>query len=259
MMRRVVGILVFLAASLGALWAAAQAFEAAQETRISYRYISNALAPQAATHETVRWRPAEGTLVRPFTSVDEVLIGRALQEAWQSLAVAQENNVPELLADRFTGIAEERATLSVTDAAEYGGRMVVLSQEATPVFFHKDGSLFQARVDMVVSRYLSGSGELDTFHITRENGVATLLNESNGWRLMSWERRAVEPLTQSNATFSGKLVGLNYYPSETPWRDFWPAFDEAKVAEDFDRMADLNANSVRVFLTRDAFLGEGCR
>lgn len=256
MMRRTLAVSLFLAASIAALWAAAQAFEAAQETRVSYKYISSALAPEAAAHETVKWRPAEAELVRPLTGADAVVIGRALQEAWQSLAVAQENNAPELLVDSFTGVARQRAALSVADAEAHGGRMIVLSQEATPVFFHKDGSLFQARIEMVVSRYLSDAGKLDTFHIARESGVATLLNGSNGWRLMSWERRTSEPLQQSAVSYSGKLVGLNYYPSETPWREFWPAFDAARIAEDFDRMADLNANCVRVFLTRDAFLGD---
>ena len=48
---------------------------------------------------------------------------------------------------------------------------------------------------------------------------------------------------------------INYYPAETPWRDFWPEFDASDVARDFDRIAGLNGNSVRIFLTRGAFLG----
>lgn len=249
-------VLLFLASCSAALWTAATAFEAAQSTRVAYKYIASALAPQAQDHPTVSWETPVVDLVRPFTEADAVLIGRALHEAWQVHAVAQDSGDAELLADRFTGVAEERATQSVAGAVKHGGRMIVLSQNAVPLFFHKDGSLFQARVEMVVARYLSTDGtRLDAMRVDRETGVATFLNESNGWRLMSWERRTSNPVEQPEVSFDGKLVGLNYYPAETPWRDFWPAFDAANLALDFDRLVELNANSVRIFLTRDAFLG----
>ena len=256
-MRIAIFLCVFLVASCAALWAAALAFEAAQTTRTNYKYISSALAPIPQRDLAVTWRSPDTEMVRPFTPADAVLIGRALQEAWQIHAVAQDSGNPDLIADRFTGVAQERATLSVKDALAHGGRMIVLSQEVTPRFYHKDGSLFQAQVEMMVVRYLSADGiNLDTIRVTQDTGIATLLNESNGWRLMSWERRTSVPFEQSVAGFEGQLFGMNYYPAETPWRDFWPSFDAGEIARDFAKIKDLNANSVRVFLTRDAFIGD---
>ena len=248
---------VFLAVAAFILWGAASAFEVAQERQITYRYISSALTPAPERDTLVTWEEPVQTLVRPFTESDAKLIGQALVEAWQILAVSQESGTTDILADRFTGVAAKRAEQSVSDATQYGGRMIVLQQKASPVFFHKDGSLFQAEVEMLVARHLSKNGEdLDAFTISRETGVATLMNESNGWRVFSYERRSSSELSADKVPWSGFLQGLNYYPAETPWRDFWPRFDPALVWTDFSLIKGLGANSVRVFLTRDAFIGK---
>ncbi len=256
-MRLLLAICLFLIASAAMLWTAAQAFEAAQKSRVTYKYIANALSPLPTSPDAVVWQAPEKKLVRPFSEVDAILIGRALREAWQLLAIAQETGAEALLSDRFTGVAKERALLSISDAQQFGGRMVVLSQTATPVFFHKDGSLFQTRIEMDVVRYLSDDGTaLKTLHVTRDSGVATLSKESNGWRVLSWERRSSVPLESTHVAFSGRLVGLNYYPSQTPWRDFWPGFNASSIAKDLELIQRLNANSVRIFLSRDDFLGD---
>jgi len=248
---------IFLAVAAFVLWGAASAFEVAQERQVTYRYIASALTPAPERDTLVTWEEPVQTLVRSLTESDAKLIGKALVEAWQILAVSQESGTTDILADRFTGVASKRAEQSVSDATLYGGRMIVLKQTAKPVFFHKDGSLFQAEVEMIVARYLSKNGEdLDTFTISREKGIATLLNESNGWRLFSYERRSTSNLGTDKVAWSGSLQGLNYYPAETPWRDFWPRFDPALIWADFSLIKGLEANSVRIFLTRDAFIGK---
>lgn len=248
---------LFLAVSAFILRGATNAFEVAQDRQVTYRYISSALTPIPERDTLVNWEEPVKALVRPFTEADAKLIGQALVEAWQVLAVSQESGTADILADRFTGVAAKRAEQSVSDATLFGGRMIVLQQTARPVFFHKDGSLFQAEVEMLVTRYLSKNGnDLDAYTISREKGIATLMNESNGWRLFSYERRSASDINSEKVAWSGSLQGLNYYPAETPWRDFWPRFDPALVSADFSLVKGLGANSVRVFLTRDAFIGK---
>lgn len=248
---------VFFAIVTVVIWASANAYDAAQERQTTYRYIASALTPVAARQSQVMWEAPTNQLVRPFTQFDADAIGLALSEAWRVLAVAQDTGQVVLITDRFTGVAEERAAMSVEDATAHGGRISVLEQTARPIFFHKDGSLFQVEVEMVVTRYLqSENKELGEFRITKDTGIVTLMNESNGWRVFSYERRAAAPITTSTIGWSGKLNGINYYPARSPWRDFWPDFDVSEIASDFDTIASLGANSVRVFLTRDAFLGD---
>lgn len=246
----------FVAFAVLMLWTISGAFVAAQQRQVTYQYIASALDPMAERTEIVAWNEPETLLARPFSSFDAELLGQALGEAWQIFAVAQDTGDVALLADRFTGVAETRAVQAVNDAVQHDGRQIVLSQTATPKFIHKDGSLFQADVEMIVARYLSEDGQdLNAFTISQETGVATLMNESNGWRLYSYERRTSNELAANSAAWSGTLNGVNYYPTKTPWRDFWSAFDADTTAKDFDLVAGLGGNAVRVFLTRADFLG----
>lgn len=256
-MIRVSFAFIFFAVVTVVIWASAIAFGTAQERQTTYRYIASALTPVAARQSQVTWKAPANQLVRPFTPFDADAIGLALSEAWRVLAIAQDTGQVALIADRFTGVAKKRAAMSVADATAHGGRISVLAQTARPIFFHKDGSLFQAKVEKVVARYLqSENKELAEFHITKDTGIVTLMNESNGWRVLSYERRAAAPIGTSSVGWSGKLNGMNYYPANSPWRDFWYEFDANEIAADFDTIASLGANSVRVFLTRDAFLGD---
>ena len=254
---RVAGLaLVFVASLVCTLWLAAVAFGAAQERQTTYRYFAQALDASVERGHSVDWRAPDAALARPFTDGDAALLGRALDEAWQVLALAQETGDGSILADRFSGVALERAALSVADATAHGGRMAVLSQKAQPVFFHKDGSLFQAETETVVARYLGAETGLSAFELTRETGIATLLNESSGWRLYSYERRASIALPDGAAPWTGAMRGFNYYPAGSPWRAFWREFDPAVTEADFAAVRALGGDSVRVFLTREDFLAD---
>jgi len=81
-----------------------------------------------------------------------------------------------------------------------------------------------------------------------------LMNETNGWRVYTHERHNATQIKTKQAGWSGTpLAGVNYYPAETPWREFWPAFNENIIAQDFERISDLGGTAVRFFLTADYF------
>lgn len=247
-------IVLFVGLLAGVLWLAAQAFGAAQERQVTYRYISEALSALPEKTDLVSWDAPQRPLDRPFNEADAALIGRALSEAWQQLSLAQETGAAHILRSRWAGPALERAQVSTSDAVLHGGRIAVLSQRAAPVFYHKDGSVFQAEVEMLVARFVEGLDGPEGYVLARETGVATLMNQSNGWRVFTYERRTAAPLKVSAAPWSGSIRGLNYYPGNAPWYDFWPGFDEAQVEQDFRRIADMGANAVRAFLPVDDFL-----
>jgi hypothetical protein len=236
------------------LWIASHAFEKSQEDRKTYRYLADALANATDTSQQVIWRKGTGRLVRPLTPVTAKIIGRALTESWQILAIAQSTGEASILADRFTGVALERAEISTKDATNHGGKLVVLQQVAEPVFYHLDGSLLQARLETLAARFITNQEGFLSYELTKDTGIVTLMNESAGWRVYSYERTAAEPMLTNMVPWEGSLQGVNYYPTATPWRAFWSAFDEYTVAADLERISDLGANSVRIFLTREDFL-----
>ena len=51
------------------------------------------------------------------------------------------------------------------------------------------------------------------------------------------------------------ITGTNHYPAETPWDRFWPEYDEAVITDDFDRIANLGMNTIRIFVPFAQFGG----
>lgn len=236
------------------VWLAATAFDHLSQREVTYRYIFDALDPISVTPTNVDWREADTALNRPVTPADKERVGLALTEAWQTLAAAQSSGRTDILTDRFTGVALQRALASTADSTENGGRISVLKQSVKPLFFHKDGSILQIELEMLTSRYVMGDEGLPFHQVTRDTGVAILMNQTSGWRIFSYERRSANPVGKGRVNWDGpKLYGVNYYPVESPWRAFWENLDSETLATDFDRVRNLGGNTIRVFLTYQEF------
>jgi hypothetical protein len=252
-LRAIVPASLLCVAILGIISQVGDALAAATERDVTYRYFDEALSRLEASSSVVSWRPAETPLDRPFGPAEERIVGLALTQAWASHAAALETGSPLGLSDHFTGVALDRAIHSL---GAPGARIAVLAQEVEPLFFHADGSLLQVETRALIARFqLGDDGDLEAFSITRDTNITTLSNETTGWRIFSHERRGAEQLqVVGSQPAIDRVAGINYYPADTPWSRFWTGFDEATIAADFARAADLGANSVRVFLHRDDFL-----
>ena len=55
---------------------------------------------------------------------------------------------------------------------------------------------------------------------------------------------------------SEKIEGINYYPSENPWFDFWKKYNQKTVKEDLQLIQELGFNHTRIFLPYELF-GKG--
>jgi len=237
------------------VWLAATAFVALSEHQTTYRFIADALDPLTIAKDNVTWVEPDTQLARPLTATDKTRAGTTLTAAWQALAAAQSTGRDDILSDGFIGVALERAQTSVRDASEFGGRIAVLQQSAKPLFFHKDGSILQLELRTTTARYLIGGQGLQFHQVTHDVNVATLIQQTTGWRVFSFERRSQTPLSSQKAPWLGpKLYGVNYYPSESPWRQFWGDFDAEIVSHDLDLVKNLGGNAVRIFLPLEDFL-----
>lgn len=45
-----------------------------------------------------------------------------------------------------------------------------------------------------------------------------------------------------------RIHGINYYPQDTPWEDFWPQFNADIISQDFQLIHKLGFNTVRIFV-----------
>ncbi len=247
---RSLAVLAFLGLTAAVLWTAAQSFVASQERSREYRYLSEALDPVELPARTVAWTAPVRPLVREVTPGDQALVGTALTEAWRAFAAASDTGETALLADHFAGIALGRANLAAQEALRDGSRMVVLEQTARPEFLHLDGSVFQVSASAATVRYALRDGALTQYALTVDDVRTTLTNETTGWRIFSHERTGSRDLaapTRPKLELP-RLVGVNYYPAKTPWRQFWAEFDPMVIAGDLTLVAGLGGNSVRIFL-----------
>ncbi len=227
-------------------------FARALQRPVVYTYFDEALARSPDPALAVTWQPGTNR-GRPFGPVEAAVAGRALTEAWALHAAALATQNTSYLADRFSGIALARATAS---ARQPDTRMVVLHQQATPLAFHRDGSVLQVADSALTARFTLKDGDLQAYRLTKDENVTTLVNEASGWHILSHERRSAQPVEPPPAPAPNlpRLAGINYYPSATPWHRFWPEFDLTIIRSDLALIRGLGANSVRIFLQRTDFL-----
>ena len=255
MIRRTLNLAAVIPFIILPLWLAAIAFEALSKRQMTYQYISDALDPLSVTESNVKWIKPEAMLARQLTTADKKRAGEVLTAAWQALAAAQSTGNEYILTDSFIGVALDRAQKSVSDASVHGGRIAVLQQSAQPLFFHKDGTVLQLELQTVTARYLVSDQDLIHHQITHDTGVVTLIQQTRGWRVFSYERRSEVPLRLIKPRWNrANLYGVNYYPSDTPWRNFWRDFDVQIISRDMDHVKNLGGNVVRIFLSYQDFL-----
>lgn len=257
---RICAAVVFTGLGWTILTLGADAYAAAQERTVQYRYFADALQPLEAAEISVAWEPAARPLVRDFTEVDEALVGRALGSAWRALSAAMTRGETALLPDYFSGVALHRAEAAAVSAFESGTCFAIIRQDARPTFYHLDGSVLQVEAEAVSVRFAIEATGLAHFALSRDRVTTTLMNETTGWRVFTHEMAASEPFSPRAADFvhPGPLAGVNYYPAQTPWRRFWPEFDAEVVDRDLALIAGLGANAVRIFLpVRDFAADDG--
>lgn len=241
-------------AFVGLLWFAGQLYATAQQREVTYRYFSEALVDLAAQKSIVSWELAERPLDRPLSKADEIIVGEALTVAWQSFGVALEKGTPEILQDRFSQVALERAQTAASDPTGMG--MVVLDMKAKPAFYHSDGSVLQIEAEALTARYAFNEDQVAFHGLSTDQVTTTLLNGANGWKVAMHKQTDAKPVAKrSTTTQVPRLAGINYYPAETPWTLFWPNLRRATLDEDFALISELGANAIRIFLQRDAFTG----
>jgi hypothetical protein len=237
------------------LWTAGKLFAAAQEREVTYRYFSEALMDLDARQSIVDWAPATKALDRPFGPPEQISVGEAMTEAWQSFSVALDSADSGFLADHFTDVALVRATQAVE--AGQGARMAVLEMTSRPEFHHDDGSVLQVATEAVVARYMGEQENLSFFDMSVDGYVTTLVNGAAGWKIAMHERSGAASLDMAPQSRSlPKLAGINYYPAQTPWSRFWPAMTVETLEADFDLIRGLGGNAIRIFLQNDAFTGD---
>lgn len=248
-----VSVIVILLLSI--TFAVARAYNAVSENKVQYKTIQEALNIKDTTWSMVRWNLNEKPIGRGLGAGDAYMIGQAYTDAMKSLTAATSSGLTDPLKKHFTGFAYERAVQAANDAKK-DHQMVVLSADAHARLFHLDGSLIQIETKNVLTARYSENAEAGPVYIANECQTLTLLNKTSGWRISNLERNCAEQMHAEPAPaliMPAPLIGINYYPKDKPWHDFWPKLTHAELNEDFSLIKRLGGNAVRIFLQFEPF------
>lgn len=241
---------------MGITFSVSRTFEAVSKNKIEYKTIQEALNLRSNPWSMLQWDLDTQPEGRSLGAGDAYMLGRAYTEAMLTLTSATASGHTEQLKQFFTANAYERAQ-QAAEAADSKNQMIVLGAEARGNLFHLDGSLVQISTDNVLAaRFLDTPDSTEPVMLSRECQALTMFNQTSGWRIGTLERRCATPIATDPAPvlfMPNRLIGINYYPRNAPWDEFWPNMVLNEVDRDLRRIRALGGNAVRIFLQFEAF------
>ena len=195
--------------------------------------------------------------MEPLTRVD---VTSAWLRAWEQLSIVAQTGDTTGLEVYFSNSALEGLLDAVPDSRNLPTHQI--AHELRIDFYSRDGQVIGLTADRVELVRAAPVGDVTGWLQTDESYEAILLLEDGNWRIQHWVRRDItdrwwtEPIAPAADGVDDLAVhGINYYPRDTPFDAFWAGYDPAVVDADFERIAALGMNSVRIFLPFDELLG----
>jgi len=184
--------------------------------------------------------------------------------AWYVKSYALRHNDVNSFKDFYTDSAQVKLTEVITynHKNQISVDMTTLKHRLEIQFFSEDGQLVflkDKNVEEIVS--ISQNKKLVyKEHVFNDYDVVLLL-EDGFWRIRhiiktnNSETNNTTPIIEYNDVLDFSINGINYYPQETPWLEFWNKYDKSVVDKDFELIKNLGLNTVRIFLPYDDFGG----
>ncbi len=240
------------------------------------------IGPENAAELNVQlsWLPDDQDVGRQMEPVTRTKIQADYLRAWLQWNVSYLRREPYGLDRYFSGHALDAAQSSVKESTSQGWKVTQgdLAHTLQLHFYSADGAIVaftdtEARVAQTIqdaSGTLVFAGEIvSTYDVV-------MFLEQDKWHVRQWVRtdgrviddKAPLPAVQTPAGFVGQrgttltlndepyhVTGINYYPKDTPWNEFWPNYDPTVIDHDFRLIRELGLNTVRVFVPFHQFGG----
>lgn len=229
--------------------------------------------------DRLKWLPdadtaLDGRVMEPLTREQ---IGSAYLLGWSQWAISYELGKPYGLKTYFSPPALNAVTQAVTSTVTAGWNLQQesLKHELQLNFYSDDGSIVSLtdhRAEIVHDvEHAEGGRSIQEWWRTYD--IVMRLEDGN-WRIGDLvDRGQSEPITntltaasdgfiKANGTklfLDGKpfeIAGINYYPQATPWTAFLPEYNPRQTEHDLDRIAELNLNTIRIFISYEDVGGD---
>lgn len=266
-------VLILLGFAVWIIGAVFSYFHTGAEWEVPAPYAGNTLSKNAPTASWEALEPAIGEAPDAFLQKQ---ISEAYLEAWQALHYAFRHKNHEVWKDHFAesywptldSLLQSQEDLAVSQAdLEHHLYLEAFALDKQLVSFIDKG----VRIKKKITNQQSGMLIYNAIQQADFEVVMTL--DDGKWKVRHLVRKAYTPpigngypVADSMRVQAGaehfligdeafQVAGINYYPQETPWFDFWLEFDTAVVRRDLARIRDLNLNTVRTFVFYDLFGG----
>ena len=220
--------------------------------------------PQISYQDEIQWDLPELRWVKSEAKVawNDLLkskVGKDYLKAWKTYNNAINTGDFSKMEDFFDEpliekIKAQKANIPV------GTEQINLSHNITLKHLSKDYAVvvFEDVDVRMISRFPKGEGHFEQTEKVYSLDVKMALQDGN-WKIYNWtpiknnvyKPKSVadrSPLFQESMAKVATMQGVNYYPLESPWFDFWADYDSEIIAQDMTIIKDLGMNSIRIFL-----------
>ncbi|MFK7801777.1 MAG: cellulase family glycosylhydrolase [Anaerolineae bacterium] len=225
------------------------------------------------------WLPDDadtGRKIEPFTRTQ---IESAYLRAWLQWNISYLRGEPYGLETYFVGPALAAATegVELTQLQGWSIQQTDLEHKLKLHMYSADGSIISmtahnVKLAQIIRNY---DGQPIMADVVEADYDVVMKLEDGSWRVRHWVRREKsEPFPEITAQIDPTLFatvedqhlivdgepytirGVNYYPKDTPWHDFWPEYNPEIIEQDFAIMASLGINTIRIFVPYEPQLPE---
>ena len=186
-------------------------------------------------------------------------IEQAYAEAWHVLNNSIKNNKNIGLEDRYSlelveeiesDLPKNSTLLNKQIDLSHNLELHLLSYNRQLISFTDKEARIKKRISTEDGLIIHESDELTNFQIVME------LSDGK-WKITSWvkTRQATTPpqVEPVNEAITSAITGVNYYPKNYPWFEFWENYSNEIVASDIDKAKKLGLNTFRVFIPYEQF------
>ena len=197
---------------------------------------------------------------RPMEAPSLKKIERHYLDAWYTRAQALRGEDTKGVEDVYTAKAKEHLIAITQHNAKQNIKIetTTLNHTITLDFYSADGNMIvftDTDVRTYSATFVDETFMFETTEIADYKIV--MLLEDGFWRIRHQEKiGARNPKQQISKTLDiGPVIGLNYYPKESPWDTFNDSFSSEVIDTDFKIITGLCFKSIRIFIGFNDFGG----
>lgn len=253
-------VILTLALAFGLLGKAFAYFKTGADSDRVYLINTSILADH---NPKVIWQPDEIVDGRVINKYMREELQKAYTQAWHVVNLSMTNKNGDHLEDYFADQALEWIKQEVEGTDGYTLHQIDLNHNLQLHHFALDNQIaaFSDKQVKVIRKVEDELGVVifEEQQLFDYDVIMTL--DDGRWRIRHLVKK-LSVMTEEQDTLGAKdkllvklnsMRGVNYYPSSTPWFDFWEQYDPEIIKRDLANADSLGLNTVRIFLQYEVF------